>query len=152
MLYFRRLNLSPNAQVAALGAFAVALVALAAWIVLRVVHSSPEKMEQKRRLWVNRNGRLGDALITEANETTLYYAYSIHGVRYTASQEISSIAQLLPSEPGRLVGVANLKYAVNNPANSILLCEEWSGLRVKGPAPSTSLQSQTASDAESRPA
>jgi len=42
-----------------------------------------------------------------------------------------------------LVGVANLKYSPKNPANSILICEEWSGLRAKGAPqaaqPSTSL-------------
>jgi hypothetical protein len=135
--------LSPTVQIAALGALAVVLIGLAVWIVLRVVQSSPEKKEQKRRLWVNRNGRLGDALITEASDTTLYYAYAIHGVRYTTSQDVSALSALLPAEPGRLVGTANLKYAVRNPANSIVLCEEWSGLRVNA----TSLQSQTASDA-----
>jgi len=138
--------LSPNGQLAALGIAAAVLIALGVWVVLRVVQSSPEKKEQRRRLWVNRNGRLGDAVITEATETILYYTYSIHGVRYATSQDVSTIASLLPAEPGRLIGVANLKYAVKNPANSILLCEEWSGLRVKG-TPATSLESQRASDA-----
>lgn len=142
--------MSPNTQIAALSGVAVVLVAIAVWIAVRVAQANPEKKERKRRLWVNRNGRLGDALITEATDDALYYAYSIHGVRYTTSQDVSSLKQLLPAEPGRLVGIANLKYAVKNPANSILLCEEWSGLRVHGSgpvAPATSLQSQTASDA-----
>src|SRR5438874_12111598 len=107
-----QLTLSPNAQIIALGTLAIALIAIAVWIVLRVVKSSPEKKELKRRLWVNRNGRLGDALITEATETVLYYGYSIHGVRYTASQDVSALTQLLPAELGRLVGVAYMKYAV----------------------------------------
>ena len=142
--------MSPNIQVAVLSGLAVVLIAVGIWIVVRVVHSSPETKEQKRRLWVNMNGRLGDALITEATDTALYYAYSIHGVRYTTSQDVSTLKDLLPADPGRLVGIANLKYAVRNPANSILLCEDWSGLRVHGAgpaAPATSLQSQTASDA-----
>jgi hypothetical protein len=126
--------MSPNAQLAALSGLAVVLITVGIWIVVRVAKSSPEKKERNRRLWVNQTGRLGDALITEASETTLYYSYSIHGVRYSTSQDVSTLQELLPADPGRLVGLANMKYAVKNPANSILLCEEWSGLRVKGPA------------------
>jgi hypothetical protein len=53
----------------------------------------------------------------------------VRGVQYTASQDVESLRERLPSDPERLIGVANLKYASNNPANSILICEEWSGLR-----------------------
>lgn len=120
--------MSAGAQIAALGGLAVGLIALAIYIALRV-HGTPEKREKKRRLQVNRQGRLGDALITEASETTLYYSYSIRGVQYTASQDVTSLRELLPAEPERLIGTVSLKYAPNNPANSILLCEEWSGLR-----------------------
>src|SRR5260370_15529701 len=121
--------LSPGVQVAALCGLAIALTALAIWIVLRVVHGSPEKRERKRRLYVHQNGRLGDALITEANETTLYYSYSVRGVHYAASQDVAALLDRLPVEPERLIGVANLKYSPKNPANSILVCEDLSGVR-----------------------
>ena len=114
---------------------AIALIALGVWIALRVVHGSPEKRERKRRLHINRNGRLGDALITEATETSLYYSYSVHGVEYSASQDIAALRDRLPPELGRLVGLANLKYAPKNPANSILICEEWSGIRASSTSP-----------------
>jgi hypothetical protein len=134
----------PNGQLAVLAAIALALIALGAWIALRVAQSNPEKREKRRRLHVHQIGRLGDALITEATDDLLYYTYSVQGVDYHASQEIATLRDLLPAEPGRLVGVANLKYSPRNPANSILLCEEWSGLRVKGSPqaslPFTSLQ------------
>jgi len=58
-------------------------------------------------------------------------------VEYNASQDIAALRDLLPAEPGRLVGMANLKYSPKNPANSILICEDWSGLRVKGSPPET---------------
>ncbi len=122
----------PNGQLAVLVGVALALIALGVWIALRVAQGNPEKREKRRRLHVHRNGRLGDALITEATDTLLYYTYSVHGVEYHASQEIAALRDLLPAEPGRLVGVANLKYSPRNPANSILICEEWSGLRVTG--------------------
>jgi hypothetical protein len=121
-------------QIAALTAVAAVLIALAVWLALRV-RGTPEKREQRRRLNVHRIGRLGDALITEASDTVLYYTYTIRGVQYAASQDVSALRQHLPAEPDRLIGVAGLKYAPNNPANSILLCEEWSGLRMRSLAP-----------------
>jgi len=108
---------------------AIVLVALAIYIAMRI-HGTPEKREQKRRLKVNRLGRLGDALITEASDAAIYYSYSIRGVQYTASQDVSSLREQLPIEPERLIGIASLKYDPRNPANSILICEEWKGLRV----------------------
>jgi hypothetical protein len=120
--------MSAGTQIAALGGVAVALIALAILIALRV-RGTPEKRERKRRLWIHRQGRLGDALITEATGETLYYSYSIRGVQYTASQDITALRERLPSEPERLIGVASLKYSPKNPANSILVCEEWSGIR-----------------------
>jgi hypothetical protein len=106
----------------------VALIALATWIALRV-HGTPEKRERKRRLNVHRQGRLGDAMISEATESTLYYFYTVRGVQYTASQDVSTLLGYLPADPLRLIGVSGLKYSSKNPANSILVCEEWSGLR-----------------------
>jgi len=124
--------MSAGVQLAALVGLTVVLIALAIFIVLRV-QGTPEKRERKRRLAVNRLGRLGDALITEATETALYYSYSVRGVQYAASQDITTLRDRLPGSPDRLMGVANLKYAPKNPANSILICEEWSGLRTAPP-------------------
>jgi len=115
-------------QVVTLCAAAVGLIALAAWIVMRV-HGTPEKRERKRRLNVHRQGRLGDAMISEATDSTLYYFYTVRGVQYTASQDVSTLREYLPADPHRLIGVSGLKYSSKNPANSILVCEEWSGLR-----------------------
>jgi hypothetical protein len=127
--------ISASTELAALAGIAVVLVALGIFIALRV-HGTPEKRERKRRLNVNRLGRLGDALITEATETVIYYTYSIRGVQYTASQDVTALREILPAEPERLIGIASLKYAPKNPANSILICEEWSGLRVRSSDPS----------------
>ncbi len=120
--------MTPRVEVGILCGIAVGLAALAVWIVLKV-HGTPEKRERKRRLNVSRTGRLGDAMISEATDTTLYYFYSVRGVHYTASQDVSALREYLPANPEKLVGVAGLKYSPRNPANSILLCEEWSGLR-----------------------
>ncbi len=121
--------MSAGDQIVALCGLAVVLVAAAIWIALRV-RGNPERRELRRRQNVHRHGRLGDAMVTEATETTLYYTYSVSGVQYTASQDISALRERLPAAPERLIGFASLKYSPRNPANSILICEEWSGLRL----------------------
>jgi hypothetical protein len=120
-------------EIAALSGLSVGLVAVAIYLAMRM-HGTPEKREQTRRLAVNKMGRLGDAMITEASDTALYYTYSVRGVQYEASQDITLLRDRLPVEPDRLIGgLASLKYTPKNPANSILICEEWSGLRRHSP-------------------
>jgi hypothetical protein len=120
--------MSAGVQIAVIGGLAIALGVLAFYIAKRL-RGTPEKREQLRRLSVNRQGRLGEALITEATDEILYYSYSIRGVHYTASQDIRTLRDKLPAEPDRLIGFVTLKYSPKNPANSILVCEEWSGIR-----------------------
>ena len=126
--------MSPAVEIAALCAVSAALIAAAIIIPLRL-RGTPEKRERKRRLSVNLHGRLGDATITETTGDTLYYSYCIRGVQYTASQDISTLRDRLPAAPEHLIGWVALKYVSNNPANSILICEDWSGLRAPGPLP-----------------
>jgi hypothetical protein len=118
----------PLSVITGLACLAGGLALLAMW---RAVRSrlTPERREQRRRLDINLKGRLGDALLTECHENTLYYTYEVRGVHYTASQDVSSLREQLPDAPERLGGMVNMKYAAQNPANSILVCEEWSGLR-----------------------
>lgn len=124
-------------QLALLSALAVIVIVVGARYVLPLVRKNPEKRERKRRLQVNRQGRLGDAMITEATAATLYYVYSVRGVQYETSQDITALRDHLPAEPEKLIGQAHVKYAVNSPANSILVCEEWSGLRVPAKPPAS---------------
>ena len=105
------------------------MASFAVRMAMKAMQANPEKRERKRRLELHQHGRLGDALITEASETMLYYAYSVGGVQYEASQDVSGLRDLLPPEPERLIGPASLKYSSRNPADSMLICEEWSGLR-----------------------
>jgi len=82
-----------------------------------------------RRLEVNERGRLADGYITEASESSIFYTYSVRGVEYAASQDVSMLHELIPGETERLIGPVSLKYLGANPANSIIVCEHWSGLR-----------------------
>ncbi len=96
--------------------------------ILRRVRRNPKDKEKRRRLAVNQLGRLGDATVTEVHESTIFYEYSVRGVLYTASQDVAQLREQIP-DLDRTIGPVTLKYSPNNPANSIILCEEWSGLR-----------------------
>ena len=109
---------------------AAALMALGLIIIFRI-RRTPKDKEMRRRLSVNLHGRLGDATITEVQDNTIFYSYSVGGVAYTASQDITQLRPRIPSDLERLIGPASLKYSPRNPANSIIVCEEWSGLRAK---------------------
>lgn len=111
-----------------LGLLAVALLASAGWI-LYSRRATPGERERRRRRLVNRAGRMTDGTLTDIGEDTLYYSYSVMGVNYDASQDVSALEAQIPENHDPLIGPVALKYVPGNPANSILLCEKWSGLR-----------------------
>src|SRR5829696_2876495 len=88
--------------------------------------------EKRRRLALSKMGRMGDAMIIDVRDCVLYYSYEIRGVEYATSQDASDFREVLPRETSALIGPAGMKYAPRNPADSIVICEDWSGLR---PAP-----------------
>jgi hypothetical protein len=130
---FQSARTFPVTEVVVIGAVSLPVIAAGIFIVLRI-RRKPKDKEKLRRTEVNSNGRLGDATITDVTEDAIFYEYFVGGLTYTASQDISQLRELIPPDSHRLIGrPASLKYSSQNPANSILLCEEWSGLRL-GPA------------------
>jgi hypothetical protein len=119
-------------KLALLCVVASALLGAVSWILFRG-RRDPRDGERKRRAQVHLRGRMGDASITDFRDGVVYYSYEIRGVAYTASQDLSGLAGGVPPEPACLIGHANMKYHPRNPANSIVLCEEWSGLRIQSP-------------------
>jgi hypothetical protein len=90
---------------------------------------SPEEREKFRRLTVNQSRRWIEGEVSEADESSVHYTYDFRGVSYAASQEVHSLVHMLPANPGLMVGRhATVKFDPANPANSIVICEEWSGL------------------------
>jgi len=122
-------SLAGSTSVVVLVVVAATLAVLGLVILFRI-RRKPKDKEMRRRLSVNLHGRLGDATITEVQDNTIFYSYSVGGVTYTASQDISQLRAQIPNVE-KLIGPASLKYAPRNPANSIIVCEEWSGLRAK---------------------
>lgn len=96
---------------------------------------TPEERERQRLEELLKIGRSGDGILTEVSEDgILEYTYDVRGITYSASQDVSAVRERLPSEAWTLIGPATVKYLPRNPANSMVLCAEWSGLRVR-PSP-----------------
>jgi len=111
------------------------LVGPVRWI--RGGRKSAAERERERRLAINEMGRITDGILMEAEaesgseQTTsglLFYRYNAKGVEYSAAQDISGLGHLTP--PGScLLGVqVHVKYHPQRPSDSIILCEQWSGL------------------------
>jgi hypothetical protein len=120
--------MSPELRLILLILAAIGLVALAGWILYRV-RSTPAERERRRRMMVNRIGRMTDGMLTDFNEEVIYYSYTAGGVDYANAQDISVLGEYLPENRNSLIGSVTLKYVPRNPANSIVICEEWSGVR-----------------------
>lgn len=90
---------------------------------------TPEERERRRRAALVVRGKMGDATITELRGDLIFYSYDVRGVEYTASQDISLLKTYLPSDLSALIGAVSVRYDAKIPANSIILAEEWSGLR-----------------------
>jgi hypothetical protein len=118
-----------------------AAVAAGIWFLLRGrKRKSASERERDRRLAVNAIGRMTDGTLTEpfdprdSPETPLlvFYRYFVAGVEYSAAQDLSNLRHIIPPTiylPGE---TATTKYDQHNPSNSIVLCEQWSGLRAEG--------------------
>src|SRR4051794_27163337 len=104
-------------------------IAVIAVFLLRRNRITQEEKERLRRHHIYRHGRLLDGRITEIHDDTIYFAYKVSGADYQATQDITTLREKLPSEPYRAIGPVTLRYLARNPANSIVICEEWSGLR-----------------------
>jgi hypothetical protein len=119
-------------------AIAVAAVVIAAIVMLLRKRESAEERERLRRQLVYREGRVLEGFVTEVDDQLIHFNYNVSGVVYEASQDISALRYMLPAASHLVIGPTTLKYLVNNPANSIVVCEEWTGLRQRNPSASES--------------
>lgn len=137
--------------------FVVVGLSLGAYLLLRAPRLTPEEVERRRRLHLNRIGRVTEARIIEilgdeaSNDTgcdnvninntgdddseeapntihMLSYCYTIRGVEYETVQDVRFRQQQIDLSRVAAGQPASVKYDRQNPANSILLCEDWSGL------------------------
>lgn len=118
-------------------ALAVLLVAgLGVW--LRSRRKTPEQLERERRLRLNAMGRITDGTVLDVHEERgargplqqlLIYRYDVAGVSYEASQDVTHLRHLVDLHSCRIGLPASVKYDAQNPGNSIVLAEGWTGLR-----------------------
>ncbi len=120
-----------------LGAAGVAALGVGAWLYVRLRRrKSPAELERLRRLAVNRCGRitvgrvleLREAKGTQSTASLLFYTYEVAGVTYEAAQDICGISGLKANKADLAGQTASVKYDTKKPTNSIIACEEWSGL------------------------
>jgi len=109
---------------------AMVLIALLAWIIDHT-RVTPAERERRRRIQVNNGGRMADGVLTDTDGRMVYYSYSVRGVDYRTSQDLSELGEVINWDRDSIIGPVTLKYSPNNPANSIVACEEWSGLRAR---------------------
>lgn len=137
-----------------MGAAAIAAVAMIGYAFFRP-SEPPEAIERKRRLHLNQIGRIAEGQVVELVEHPpeppapkkisfgsrarplaprgprhlVSYSYAISGVTYHTAQDITGLESQVRFE--RLVTgqPASIKYDPANPSDSILVADDWSGLR-----------------------
>lgn len=115
----------------------VALVAVGIWLLVRK-RPTPEELERARRLMLAQSGRLVDGMLLDLCEVDakdgrtlimLLFSYRIGGVDYECSQDITNLREVIDPSVVRAGFPCTVRYQPGNPQNSIIIAEEWSGLR-----------------------
>lgn len=140
--------------VLAMAGAAIAAILMIAYAFIRP-NEEPEEAERKRRLHLNQIGRIAEGQVVELAEHPpeprqapkklfatrarpladarprhlVTYSYAISGVTYHTAQDITGLEGQIRLE--RLVAgqPASVKYDPSNPSDSILVADDWSGLR-----------------------
>jgi hypothetical protein len=146
--------LSDWKTVLALAAAGLAAVAMIGYAFFKP-SVDPEEAERRRRLHLNQIGRIAEGQVVELVEQPVEpreaprrlfssrsrplsqsrsrhlvsYSYLISGVTYHTAQDITGLESQVRLE--RLVAgqPASIKYDPSNPVDSILVADDWSGLR-----------------------
>jgi len=104
----------------------------------RMHRKTPDQLEQERRMHISEIGRITDGTVIDVSEMQssasdelqlLIYHYDVAGVSYEASQDVSCLRHMVDLHSCRSGLMTSIKYDPNNPGNSIVIAENWSGLR-----------------------
>jgi hypothetical protein len=114
---------------------AAAVTVTAGIVVSRKRRKTPEEREQERRLQILNSGRITDGTVLDTNESDdaqlVIYTYDVSGVTYEASQDVTNLRHVVDLHACRIGLPASVKYDPQNPGNSIVVGEGWTGLRRK---------------------
>jgi hypothetical protein len=115
----------------------VALVS--AYALLRRKPKSADDLERERRAWLEGTGRITDGTVIDVQELSppdnhrdavmLIYKYDVAGVSYECSQDVTYLRQWINLHSCRLGLHTSVKYDPQNPGNSLVVSENWMGLR-----------------------
>ena len=112
----------------ALAAVLVVLLAVFGYRAWQRSRVTAEERERRRCARLVATGKISDAMLVEIRENLVFYSYGVRGVEYTASQDISRLVDQAALDFSG-ISAMSVKYDPRNPANSIVVAEEWSGLR-----------------------
>jgi hypothetical protein len=113
-------------------------LALAAYAFLRRKPKSPQELERARREWLEQVGRITDGTVIDVQELPsnghapsimLIFKYDVSGVAYEASQDVTYLRQWINLQSCRLGLPTSVRYDPHNPGNSMVISENWIGLR-----------------------
>jgi hypothetical protein len=113
------------------------LAGVALWLVLRK-RPTAEELECLRRRFLVQSGRLVDGMLldicdVEAEDgrtlTMLLFNYRIAGVDYECSQDITDMDGVVDVAQVRAGFPCSVRYQPGNAQNSIVVAEDWTGLR-----------------------
>jgi hypothetical protein len=123
-----------------LAAAGVCLAGLVLYNLLRR-RTSDEELERLRRQDLVRGGRIIDGTVIDTVELgeheserpggmqLILYKYEIAGVAYECSQDVTHLKDLLSFHEVRIGFPCSVRYDTRQPENSIVVAEDWSGLR-----------------------
>jgi hypothetical protein len=137
------MNGSPLREPQVLGILAAAGLCVGgviAWSKLRK-RPTEEEVERQRRQHLVKEGRIIDGTILDISEVDagqsgraggmqlILYKYEIAGVVYECSQDVTNLKDYVNIHECRLSFPCSVRYDPHRPANSIIVAENWSGLR-----------------------
>jgi hypothetical protein len=123
-----------NIAAVAVGTAAAAGIA---WYLLKRPRPTAEEIERTRRDLLASTGRITDGSITDVSMTPqdapptpqiIIYNYRIAGVSYECGQVVTALAEHVRDI--RIDLPIQVRYDPHNPADSIVVAESWSGLRL----------------------
>jgi hypothetical protein len=114
-------------------------VTVGAFALLRRKPKGPVELERERRTLLDGIGRITDGTVIDVQElpvssghhaaVLLIYKYDVAGVSYECSQDVTYLRQWINLHSCRLGLPTSVKYDPHNPGNSLVVSENWMGLR-----------------------
>jgi hypothetical protein len=112
---------------------------LGAYVLLRRKPKTADDLERERRAWLEGTGRITDGTVIDVQELAeqekrrgavmLIYKYDVAGVSYECSQDVTYLRHWINLHSCRLGLHTSVKYDPQNPGNSLVVSENWMGLR-----------------------